>query len=151
MAEMGVAAHWAYKEHGGESSTTAQIRAQRWMQSLLELQQSAGSSFEFIESVKSDLFPMRFMFSHRKGALSNCLPVQRLSTLPTPCIPISATPALAHASTDSLTRFHNRSLAARPLRLLPRRAHVERRMAQLRRQFESARQNSPTAEKPQAR
>lgn len=55
MAEMGVAAHWAYKE--GESSTTAQIRAQRWMQSLLELQQSAGSSFEFIESVKSDLFP----------------------------------------------------------------------------------------------
>lgn len=56
MAEMGVAAHWAYKEQG-ESSTTAQIRAQRWMQSLLELQQSAGNSFEFIESVKSDLFP----------------------------------------------------------------------------------------------
>ncbi|MEI2683688.1 bifunctional GTP diphosphokinase/guanosine-3',5'-bis pyrophosphate 3'-pyrophosphohydrolase [Erwinia aphidicola] len=56
MAEMGVAAHWAYKELG-ESSTTAQIRAQRWLQSLLELQQSAGSSFEFIESVKSDLFP----------------------------------------------------------------------------------------------
>jgi len=43
---------------GGESnSTTAQIRAQRWLQSLLELQQSAGNSFEFIESVKSDLFP----------------------------------------------------------------------------------------------
>ncbi len=56
MAELGVAAHWADKEHG-ETSTTAQIRAQRWMQSLLELQQSAGSSFEFIESVKSDLFP----------------------------------------------------------------------------------------------
>ncbi len=56
MAEMGVAAHWAYKTQG-ESSTTAQIRAQRWMQSLLELQQSAGSSFEFIESVKTDLFP----------------------------------------------------------------------------------------------
>ncbi|CAK9886925.1 MAG: Bifunctional (p)ppGpp synthase/hydrolase SpoT [Candidatus Erwinia impunctatus] len=56
MAEMGVAAHWAYKEQV-ESSTTAQIRAQRWLQSLLELQQSAGSSFEFIESVKSDLFP----------------------------------------------------------------------------------------------
>ena len=58
MAEMGVAAHWAYKEREqGETGTTAQIRAQRWMQSLLELQQSAGSSFEFIESVKSDLFP----------------------------------------------------------------------------------------------
>ncbi|MGL4861327.1 MAG: bifunctional GTP diphosphokinase/guanosine-3',5'-bis pyrophosphate 3'-pyrophosphohydrolase, partial [Enterobacteriaceae bacterium] len=57
MAEMGVAAHWAYKEHGESSGTTAQIRAQRWMQSLLELQQSAGSTFEFIESVKTDLFP----------------------------------------------------------------------------------------------
>ncbi|WP_455845779.1 bifunctional GTP diphosphokinase/guanosine-3',5'-bis pyrophosphate 3'-pyrophosphohydrolase [Pantoea agglomerans] len=57
MAEMGVAAHWAYKETGEISGTTAQIRAQRWLQSLLELQQSAGSSFEFIESVKSDLFP----------------------------------------------------------------------------------------------
>ncbi|NIF24076.1 MULTISPECIES: bifunctional GTP diphosphokinase/guanosine-3',5'-bis pyrophosphate 3'-pyrophosphohydrolase [Pantoea] len=56
MAEMGVAAHWAYKQ-AGESGTTAQIRAQRWLQSLLELQQSAGNSFEFIESVKSDLFP----------------------------------------------------------------------------------------------
>lgn len=57
MAEMGVAAHWAYKEQGESGSTTAQVRAQRWLQSLLELQQSAGNSFEFIESVKSDLFP----------------------------------------------------------------------------------------------
>lgn len=56
MAEMGVAAHWAYKEEP-ELGTTAQIRAQRWMQSLLELQQSASNPFEFIESVKSDLFP----------------------------------------------------------------------------------------------
>ncbi len=56
MAEMGVAAHLSYKEQG-KSNTTAQIRAQRWMQSLLELQQIAGNSFEFIESVKSDLFP----------------------------------------------------------------------------------------------
>ncbi|MFP3029172.1 MAG: bifunctional GTP diphosphokinase/guanosine-3',5'-bis pyrophosphate 3'-pyrophosphohydrolase [Arsenophonus sp.] len=56
MAEMGVAAHWAYKEQG-KSSTTTQIRVQRWMQSLLELQQSVANSFEFIESVKSDLFP----------------------------------------------------------------------------------------------
>lgn len=58
MADRGVAAHWLYKNDGDSgSSTTAQVRARRWMQSLLELQQSAGSSFEFIESVKSDLFP----------------------------------------------------------------------------------------------
>lgn len=57
MADRGVAAHWLYKDDSETSGTTAQVRARRWMQSLLELQQSAGSSFEFIESVKSDLFP----------------------------------------------------------------------------------------------
>jgi GTP pyrophosphokinase/guanosine-3',5'-bis(diphosphate) 3'-pyrophosphohydrolase len=57
MADKGVAAHWLYKQDSDESGTTAQMKASRWMQSLLELQQSAGSSFEFIENVKSDLFP----------------------------------------------------------------------------------------------
>ena len=56
MADKGVAAHWMYKEPG-DSDTTAQLRARKWMQTLLELQQSASSSFEFIESVKTDLFP----------------------------------------------------------------------------------------------
>lgn len=55
MADKGVAAHWLYK--GSSDDTTAQLRARKWMQSLLELQQSASSSFEFIESVKTDLFP----------------------------------------------------------------------------------------------
>jgi RelA/SpoT family (p)ppGpp synthetase len=57
MADRGVAAHWLYKDNEESTSTTAQVRAQKWMQSLLELQQSAGSSFEFIENVKSELFP----------------------------------------------------------------------------------------------
>lgn len=58
MADSGVAAHWYYKENGSNSvDSTAQIHAQRWLQSLLELQQSAGNSFEFIENVKRDLFP----------------------------------------------------------------------------------------------
>ncbi|MBT42273.1 MAG: bifunctional GTP diphosphokinase/guanosine-3',5'-bis(diphosphate) 3'-diphosphatase [Idiomarina sp.] len=56
MADRGVAAHWLYK-NTDDAGTTAQVRARKWMQSLLELQQSAGSSFEFIENVKSDLFP----------------------------------------------------------------------------------------------
>lgn len=56
MADKGVAAHWSYKNHE-PSGSTAQIRARRWMQSLIELQQSAGNSFEFIENVKTDLFP----------------------------------------------------------------------------------------------
>jgi len=57
MADKGGAAHWLYKQDGDNTGTTAQMKARRWMQSLLELQQSAGSSFEFIENVKSDLFP----------------------------------------------------------------------------------------------
>ncbi|MCE2593951.1 bifunctional GTP diphosphokinase/guanosine-3',5'-bis pyrophosphate 3'-pyrophosphohydrolase [Motilimonas cestriensis] len=57
MADKGVAAHWSYKQNGEASGTTAQVRARRWMQSLIELQQSAGSSFEFVESVKTELFP----------------------------------------------------------------------------------------------
>ncbi len=57
MADKGVAAHWMYKEPGENQNTTAQVRARKWMQSLLELQQSASSSFEFIENVKTDLFP----------------------------------------------------------------------------------------------
>jgi GTP pyrophosphokinase/guanosine-3',5'-bis(diphosphate) 3'-pyrophosphohydrolase len=57
MVDKGVAAHWLYKQDGDDTGTTAQMKARRWMQSLLELQQSAGSSFEFIENVKSDLFP----------------------------------------------------------------------------------------------
>lgn len=56
MADKGVAAHWSYKS-ADAGSTTAQTRARKWMQSLLELQQSASSSFEFIENVKADLFP----------------------------------------------------------------------------------------------
>ncbi|WP_293746622.1 bifunctional GTP diphosphokinase/guanosine-3',5'-bis pyrophosphate 3'-pyrophosphohydrolase [uncultured Paraglaciecola sp.] len=57
MADKGVAAHWVYKDNKDSNDTTAQVRARKWMQSLIELQQSASSSFEFIENVKTDLFP----------------------------------------------------------------------------------------------
>lgn len=69
MADKGVAAHWAYKKGSDISGTTAQQKAQRWMQSLLELQQSAGNSFEFIESVKSDLFPNEIFVFTPKGRI----------------------------------------------------------------------------------
>ncbi|MBY6198429.1 bifunctional GTP diphosphokinase/guanosine-3',5'-bis pyrophosphate 3'-pyrophosphohydrolase [Vibrio hangzhouensis] len=69
MADKGVAAHWAYKGNGDRTGTTAQIKAQRWMQSLLELQQSAGNSFEFIENVKSDLFPDEIYVFTPKGRI----------------------------------------------------------------------------------
>ena len=69
MADKGVAAHWSYKSGSDRTGTTAQIKAQRWMQSLLELQQSAGNSFEFIENVKSDLFPDEIYVFTPKGRI----------------------------------------------------------------------------------
>lgn len=68
MAEMGVAAHWTYKEIS-ESGTTTQIRTHLWMQGLLALQQSTGNLFEFIESVKSDLVPDEIYVFTPKGRI----------------------------------------------------------------------------------
>ncbi|MCX7115380.1 MAG: RelA/SpoT family protein [Gammaproteobacteria bacterium] len=56
VAENGVAAHWIYKSSGLEVNE-AQLRAREWVQRLLEMQKSTGSSLEFIENVKIDLFP----------------------------------------------------------------------------------------------
>lgn len=55
MAELGVAAHWRYSDEP-VTITSVQQKAQRWLSSIIELQQSAGNSDEFIENVKSDLF-----------------------------------------------------------------------------------------------
>ena len=43
VAEMGITAHWVYKEGGKNDSTTAQVRAQRWLQSLVDIQQNVGN------------------------------------------------------------------------------------------------------------
>ncbi|SEQ56564.1 bifunctional GTP diphosphokinase/guanosine-3',5'-bis pyrophosphate 3'-pyrophosphohydrolase [Basfia succiniciproducens] len=69
IAELGVTAHWVYKPGGKNDTTTAQIKAQHWLQSIIELQQSAGNSFEFIESVKSDLFSDEIYVFTPKGRI----------------------------------------------------------------------------------
>jgi len=56
MASYGIAAHWEYKA-GRNSADVNQRRATRWIQGLLEMQQQAGDSLEFLEHVKADLFP----------------------------------------------------------------------------------------------
>ncbi|MFC4701198.1 bifunctional GTP diphosphokinase/guanosine-3',5'-bis pyrophosphate 3'-pyrophosphohydrolase [Glaciecola siphonariae] len=68
MADKGVAAHWLYKE-ADDRGTTAQMRANQWMQSVVELQQRSSSSAEFIESVKSDLFPDEIYVFTPKGRI----------------------------------------------------------------------------------
>jgi GTP pyrophosphokinase len=56
IAESGIAAHWLYKS-GDKPTSAAQARAREWLQSVLEIQRSAGDSIEFLESIKVDLFP----------------------------------------------------------------------------------------------
>ena len=67
FANSGIAAHWLYKK-GQESGTeTAQTRALEWLKGLLEMQQRAGSSLEFLENVKVDLFPDEIYVFTPKG------------------------------------------------------------------------------------
>ncbi|MFL2707135.1 MAG: RelA/SpoT family protein [Gammaproteobacteria bacterium] len=56
MAENGIASHWLYKS-GNQSDTSPQIRARRWVAGLLEMRDNYESTEEFIESVKTDIFP----------------------------------------------------------------------------------------------
>lgn len=68
VANVGVAAHWMYKQ-GETDQPPTQAQAQQWMQSLLELQESSGSSIEFIETVKIDLFPNEVYVFTPKGEI----------------------------------------------------------------------------------
>ncbi len=66
LAERGIAAHWMYKS-GERSATSAQLRASDWLAGLLESQEVAGSSMEFLENVKVDLFPDEVYLFTPKG------------------------------------------------------------------------------------
>ena len=57
MAENGVAAHWLYKSTNIDTENAAEFRAKEWLKEILEIQQSTGSSKEFIKNVKIDLYP----------------------------------------------------------------------------------------------
>lgn len=56
MAENGIASHWLYKMGKG-TETNPQKKARRWVASLLEMRNDFESSEDFIESVKTDIFP----------------------------------------------------------------------------------------------
>ena len=68
IAERGVAAHWTYK-FGGESPNSAQSRAHAWIVELIDSQRSAGSSLEFLDNVKVDLFPDEVYLFTPKGKI----------------------------------------------------------------------------------
>jgi GTP pyrophosphokinase len=70
MANSGIAAHWLYKSDNSEDTPTgSHARARQWIQGLLEMQQRAGDSLEFIENVKIDLFPDEIYVFTPKGKI----------------------------------------------------------------------------------
>lgn len=65
LAEKGIAAHWMYKTDG-KLNRAEQPPTLEWLQQLLELQQEAGDSEDFLEHVKIDLFPAEvYVFTPR--------------------------------------------------------------------------------------
>ena len=67
VAEAGIAAHWKYKvnESGGEGQDE---RAREWLANLVDMQEG-GSSEDFLESVKVDLFPDKVYVFTPKGEI----------------------------------------------------------------------------------
>jgi len=67
VAEAGIAAHWKYKT-GSDADSMQQERTREWLSRLVSLQE-AGSSEEFLESVKVDLFPDKVYVFTPKGEI----------------------------------------------------------------------------------
>lgn len=68
MANNGIAAHWLYKS-SDDRPNQSHVRARQWVQDLLEMQKQAGDSLEFIEHVKTDLFPDEIYVFTPKGVI----------------------------------------------------------------------------------
>lgn len=66
VAEAGIAAHWQYKT--GEATPG---HATEWLKRLLEMQQNAGNSEEFLENAKIDLFPDEVYVFTPEGDIMN--------------------------------------------------------------------------------
>ncbi|MDP9089553.1 MAG: RelA/SpoT family protein [Pseudomonadota bacterium] len=68
VAESGIAAHWKYKSGGDSFGGVEHDRAREWLASLVQIQEG-GSSEEFLESVKVDLFPDKVYVFTPKGKI----------------------------------------------------------------------------------
>ena len=88
VASNGIAGHWLYKS---DEQSPSQARAREWVKGLLELQQRAGNSLEFIENLKIDLFPDEVYVFTPKGAFWNCPSAPPPWISPTPYTRTSAT------------------------------------------------------------
>ena len=121
VAEAGIAAHWKYKADD-ERRRAQDDRAREWLANLVDMQEG-GSSEEFLESVKVDLFPDKvYVFTPQGRDPAPAARRHRASTSPTPCTPTSATAASRPRSTGASRRCARRCATARRSRSSPRRA-----------------------------
>jgi guanosine-3',5'-bis(diphosphate) 3'-pyrophosphohydrolase len=70
VAEMGIAAHWKYKEASrgiSEQGTAGDIDKFNWLRELVNMHQQTSSPDEFLENVKSDLFDSEIYVFTPKG------------------------------------------------------------------------------------
>ena len=73
VAETGIAAHWLYKvnEKGQSVALDAQRVGAMWLQSLMDIQDETRDAAEFLEHVKTDLYPDAvYVFTPRSKILS---------------------------------------------------------------------------------
>lgn len=68
MANNGIAAHWLYKSDE-QYANGSHARAREWVKGLLDMQQRAGNSLEFIDAVKTDLFSDEIYVFTPKGRI----------------------------------------------------------------------------------
>jgi RelA/SpoT family (p)ppGpp synthetase len=108
VAESGIAAHWKYKTGETSLGGLEQDRAREWLSNLVQIQEG-GSSEEFLESVKVDLFPDKVYLFTPKG---------KILRLPTGATPVDFAYAIH-------TDVGNRCVAAK----------VDRRLVPLRTQL----------------
>jgi RelA/SpoT family (p)ppGpp synthetase len=108
VAETGVASHWLYKDD--QALSEVQQRTRKWLQSLVEIQNTSGDPAEFLEHVKIDLFPDEVYVFTPKG---------KIMSLPRGATPVDFAYAVH-------TDIGNRCIAARVNQeLVPLRAELK--------------------------
>ena len=71
IAEYGIAAHWKYKQGLAGSSQSIDDKKLAWIRGVMELQNEATSSKEYLDSVKIDLYSDEVFVFTPKGDVSN--------------------------------------------------------------------------------
>ncbi len=67
ICEDGITAYWLYRDRA--NSEDLQKSTQSWLESLLEIQRQSGTSLEFMENIKIDIFPDRVYVFTPKGKI----------------------------------------------------------------------------------